>query len=205
MNFGEILRELRKRKGVSPEKLAFLCKGEISGGYIRKLESNPDIVPTLTTASILARGLGVKPSDLIDQEDLPPAPTPDPEAALSDLEVSIKAYIPVYAEVSAGPGMEPIDYVASTRAKPAPETYRAFRVKGLCLEPEIKDGDTLIVDTALSPRNGDLVVCIIDGQASVKKYHDTNKGKWLENHNGKYQPEDVHMVGVVVEFNRRRR
>ena len=141
-------------------------------------------------------------------------PSRHPRAALSDLEVSIGAYVPVYGEVSAGAGIEPIDYVAGTRARKAPESYRAFRVKGLCLEPEIMDGDTLIVDTALQPQNGDLVVVLIEGQASVKKYRVapatrvSEKGRpnaWLENQNGKYRPEDVRQIGVVIEFNRKRR
>lgn len=142
-------------------------------------------------------------------DEVKSSPRP-PEAALSDIEVSIKAYVPVYGEVSAGPGMEPIDYVATTRSKAAPDTLRAFRVKGLCLNPEVKDGDTLIVDTALTPRNGDLVVCLIDGEASVKKYvekqgKDGKPEKYLKNNHGTYMPENVQQIGVVVEYTRKRR
>jgi SOS-response transcriptional repressor LexA len=76
-------------------------------------------------------------------------------------------------------------------------------VKGLCLEPEIRDGDTVIVDTDLQPLSGDLIVGIIDGQASIKRYVEKNGDKWLENNNGTYKPEDVHIHGVVVDFNRK--
>ena len=78
-------------------------------------------------------------------------------------------------------------------------------MKGLCLEPELHEGDTLIVDTALSPQDGDLVIVIVDGLASVKRFKDTGTDKWLENNHGRYKPEDVYQVGVVTEYNRKRR
>jgi hypothetical protein len=47
-------------------------------------------------------------------------------------------------------------------------------------------------------------VCIIEGQASVKRYRDDGKENiWLENNDGKYQPEECHFVGVVIELNRK--
>ena len=70
------------------------------------------------------------------------------------------------------------------------------------------------MDTALQPGNNDLVVVIIDGEASVKKYREkpsdraNEKGtpeKWLENNDDRIRPEEVHLVGVVVEYNRKRR
>lgn len=202
MKIGEKVKLLRQQKGLSPEKLAMTVG--IAGSYIRRIEKE-NRSPTLETARKLAKGLGVSVAALVDESDLPPQPVASPETALSDLEVSIKAYVPVYGEVSAGEGVEPIDYVATTRARPAPDSLKAFRVKGLCLDPEIHEGDTVIVDNALSPQNDDLVIVIIDGQASIKRYRDDGRKKWLENNNGHYQPEDVHQVGVVVEFNRKRR
>jgi len=203
------IRSAREELGLSQEELGKLYGS--SGAAISQIERNIRNVGFTSLerlASILGKPLGWFLSDEVES-----APRP-PEAALSELEVSIKSFIPVYAEVSAGGGIEPIDYVASTRAKPAPDSYRAYRVKGLCLEPDIHEGDTLIVDTDLCPRNNDLVVCIIDGQASVLKYRERlpdrvgetgQSEKWLENNNGTYQPEDVYIHGIVVEFNRRRR
>jgi len=212
MKIGEKIRFLRMQRGISPEKLG--SRIGISGIYIRRLEKEQKRSITLATAQKLARGLDVPASALLDEDELPPPPVPSLTNALKDLEVSIKAYMPVYGEVSAGEGMEPIDYVASTRSKPAPDSMKAFRVKGLCLEPEIKDGDTVIVDSALAPQAGDLVVVIFGGQVSLKRYKEvppdrvSEEGqsyRWLENEDGKYRPEDVHLVGVVTEFTRKRR
>jgi len=102
--------------------------------------------------------------------------------------------------------VEPIDYVACTRIKAAPETLRAYRVDGLCLDPEIRHGDTIIVDTALNPTSGDLVVVIMAGKAAVKRYkQDSHDNKWLEDNDGRYQPEDVVLHGVVTEYVRKLR
>lgn len=196
---GQRLRELRENKGLSQRKLAMLCG--LDRGYISQLEAGRTRSITLRTAEILAGGLNILPNAFFDSNVII---NRSPISALSDLEVSIKAYIPVYAEVCAGEGIEPIDYVACTRARPAPETMRAYRVKGLCLSPEIEEGDTVIVDTSLSPQNNDLIVCIINGEASIKRFkEDGQDNKWLEDNNGKYQPENVYLHGIIIEFNRR--
>jgi len=193
------IKQARLDAGMSQRELGKLygCS-DVTISEIERGISNIDVASLERLAGILG-----KPLDWFLSDNVKPQPRP-PEAALSELEVSIKAYIPVYGKVSAGAGIEPIDYVAVTRLKPAPETLRAYRVKGLCLEPEVQEGDTVIVDTAVSPQPGNLVVCIIDGQACVKRYREDGKGdKWLENNHGKYQPEDVHLHGVVVEINKK--
>jgi len=139
-------------------------------------EANVEAIERL--AHILGKPLAWFLSDYIEPSQR------HPQSALADIEVSIKAYIPVYAEVSAGAGVEPIDYVACTRSKPAPESYRAYRVKGLCLEPDVHDGDTVIVDTALLPNPGDIILGIIEGVASLKRYVVNKDGKYLQNNWG---------------------
>ncbi len=194
MNVGAKIRELRLQRGLSPEKLAMLVG--ISGIYIRRLERGERRTITLATAEKLAKGLKVKPEVFFEDEEIR---NPNPEQALSDIEVSIRAYIPVYAEVSAGEGIEPIDYVAVTRSRPAPDSLRAYRVKGLCLAPEIAEGDTVLVDTALPQDIGRLLVCFIDGVVSIKRLCADEKGeRYLQNNFGKYRPEECKVLGVVV-------
>ncbi len=85
MEFNEKLKTLRKRLGVSPEKLADLCTSSddnatISGQYIRRLESGAIKSPTLETARVLARGLGVSVSALLDSDEIQ-------EDAIKDLDI----------------------------------------------------------------------------------------------------------------------
>lgn len=78
MNFGKKLRTLREYKGLSPEKLAALS--DVSGGYIRRLEAS-SISPTIETMLKLAKGLNIKPSTLIDTDELQ-------EEAIKDLDLA---------------------------------------------------------------------------------------------------------------------
>jgi SOS-response transcriptional repressor LexA len=187
---GQRLRRLRLAAGLSIR--AFAKHSGVDREHIYQIEGGKVKSITLKTAQRLAKGLGRSPSVFFDE---PPETTATLKKSIADLaELSINAYIPVYAEVSAGDGIEPIDWVACTRVKAAPESLRAYRVKGFCLTPDILEGDTLIVDTAQQPSSGKLVVVIIDGQASVKRF----SGDYLEDNNGKYRPDNVHTHGVVV-------
>jgi SOS-response transcriptional repressor LexA len=190
------IKQARLEIGLSQKELGKMFGvSDVTIGEIERGISNISI-PDLER---LARILG-KPLDwfLADEMKLPERP---PEAALSELEVSIKAYIPVVDEVSAGPGIIPIDYIAITRSRPAPDSLLALRTRGLSMEPVISEKDTVIVDRAREPVDGNLVVVIIDGKASVKRYRENGGGeRWLENKYGSYRPEDVYMVGVVVDL-----
>jgi len=62
------------------------------------------------------------------------------------------------------------------------------------------------VDTDLSPANGDLVVVIVEGRASIKRYtEDAHGGKWLTDNEGRYQPDGARIHGVVMEYVRKLR
>lgn len=68
------------------------------------------------------------------------------------------------------------------------ETY-LFNVKGNSMvDAHIDDGDMLLVDRAIKPQNGDLVLAKLDGGFVVKKYF--NKGSYvvLASCNKDYEP-----------------
>ena len=203
---GALIKRLREEKELSQKQLAALSG--VDRGYINQHEAGKEGSISLRIARKLAKGLGVPPEVFLRSPDSESLPSHSPSQVLSDIEASIRAYIPVYAEVSAGEGIEtePVDWVACTRVKAAPETLRAYRVNGLCLTPEIIEGDTLIIDTALWPNNGDLVIVVIDGKAAVKRYKENGEGtKWLEDNHGKYKPENCYLHGVVTEYVRKAR
>lgn len=60
--FGEVLRELRLKKGLSQEALAHACERHPT--FISLLERGKNS-PSLATVFLLARGLGIKPSELV--------------------------------------------------------------------------------------------------------------------------------------------
>jgi SOS-response transcriptional repressor LexA len=192
------IKQARLELGLSQKQLGKLYhSSDATISDIENARQDISVVDLEQFAQILGKPLEYFLTDEVKLTQRPP------EAALSELETSIKAFIPVVDEISAGGGLVPVDYVAVTRTRPAPESLVALRVKGLCLEPEVKDGDTLIVDRDRAPVNGNLVVVIINSEASVKRYKEDGRGKsWLENGYGHYQMKDVYVVGVVVNLDR---
>ncbi|MBN2213982.1 MAG: repressor LexA [Bacteroidales bacterium] len=89
-------------------------------------------------------------------------------------EENIEAYIPVSVKI----------------AKPS-NKYFILRAKGDSMnEKNINDGDLLLVKQQFNANNGDLVVALIDGDATVKEFH--HKGDMIlllpRSTNKKHQP-----------------
>lgn len=66
------------------------------------------------------------------------------------------------------------------------------RVKGdSMVDAGIYDGDILIIDKSLDPRDGDMAVCYIDGEFTIKHIKIEKDVIWLIPANEKYQPIKV--------------
>jgi repressor LexA len=75
------------------------------------------------------------------------------------------------------------------------------------IEDGILDGDVVVVDQTRRPKDGEVVVALIDGEATVK--HFFPKGEEVELHpaNSSMEPihvsiHDLHIQGVVVGLQR---
>jgi len=67
------------------------------------------------------------------------------------------------------------------------------RVQGDSMEDAaIRSGDILVVDRALTPTNGKIVVAVIDGEFTVKKLSITKEGPSLVACNAKYKKQQIH-------------
>lgn len=68
----------------------------------------------------------------------------------------------------------------------------------------ISDGDLLIIDKSKTPLNGSIVVCLIDGEFTVKRLQKKENQFYLMPENNNYQPikikpeNDVTIWGVVT-------
>jgi len=68
----------------------------------------------------------------------------------------------------------------------------------------ISDGDLLIIDKSKTPVNGSIVVCLIEGEFTVKRLNKKGNQFYLMPENDKYQPikikpeNDVTIWGVVT-------
>ena len=59
------------------------------------------------------------------------------------------------------------------------------------IEADIHDGDLLIIDKSLEPRNGDLAVCCVDGEFTLKYIQIEQDVVWLIPANKEFQPIKV--------------
>ena len=66
------------------------------------------------------------------------------------------------------------------------------KVRGDSMTDEgLNDGDILVIDRSLEPRNGAIAVCCIDGQFTVKKIKLEDGACWLMPANNAYKPVRV--------------
>ena len=87
-----------------------------------------------------------------------------------------------------------------------PNQFKAVRVRGTCLVPEINPGDVVVIDRYGRPINLDYVAVLIDGVRNVKRYERRGNQWVLATNDGReaIPAESVELVGVVVNLVRGR-
>lgn len=120
--------------------------------------------------------------------------------------------VPIYGEIAAGStrSSEQIELgklsIASHFAK---DPCFALRVVGnSMIEAGIYEGDVLIVEREARVRPGDIVVALVDGETTVKRYVEKNGAPWLFPENPKMKPipvsgRDFKVQGKVVGLQRK--
>lgn len=102
---------------------------------------------------------------------------------------AIRAGFPSPAADHAG---ERIDIVHELNPHPATTFYA--RVDGDSMrDAGILDGDIIVIDRSLQPKNGDFIVAYIDGEYTLKEFRidESIHGAWLIPHNPDYRPIPV--------------
>lgn len=79
------------------------------------------------------------------------------------------------------------------------------RVKGTSMtDAGILDGDLLVIDKSFDPKSGDIAVCFLDGEFTVKRIEQLEDALYLMPANEKYQPikiseeSDFQVWGIVT-------
>lgn len=122
--------------------------------------------------------------------------------------------IPVIGRVAAGSPITAIEnregelLIGSASFRKAGESF-ALKVKGdSMIEAGILDGDMVIVSPTAEVSNNEIVVAMIDGDATVKTFYKKDNCIILKPENSKYQPiivdetKDFKIVGKVVGVQR---
>ena len=72
-------------------------------------------------------------------------------------------------------------------------THFAMEVRGdSMIDDGIREGDLVIVQQQSTPNNGDTVVAVVDGEATIKRYY--QRGRTVE-----LRPANAHMTPIQVE------
>lgn len=164
--------------------------GQVSAWYNGKYRPNSE------TAEKIAKALGVSVAYLLGKEEVPLAALTLPKAE----------EVPVLGSVAAGVPIEAQEDVVGSVFAEKPGLF-ALRVKGDSMSPRIMDGDLLLVSPQNTAEDGDLVVAMIEGEATCKVLRHNSYGVTLVPFNAAYAPfvytgtqaEELRILGKVVE------
>ncbi|MDY6939708.1 MAG: translesion error-prone DNA polymerase V autoproteolytic subunit [Cyanobacteriota bacterium] len=130
---------------------------------------------------------------------------------LSPKETATTSKFPLYLEaVAAGYPTQTSDYVdgeldLNQHLTQHPEDTFCVRVNGdSMIDAGIHPNDLLIVDRALEPKDGSVVIATVDGDVTVKRMQREGDRLWLIPENSHYEPLEItedttfHIWGVVT-------
>lgn len=164
--------------------------GQVSSWYNGKYRPNAEMMEKI------AKALGVSVAYLLGKEEVPLAALTLPKAE----------EVPVLGSVAAGVPIEAQEDVIGSVFAEKPGLF-ALRVKGDSMSPRIMDGDLLLVQSQNAAEDGDLVVALIEGEATCKVLRRNAYGVTLVPFNAAYAPfvysaaqaEELRILGKVVE------
>lgn len=205
MALGENIKRARKKAQISQDELAKRL-GYKSRSTIAKIESGENDL-TQKKVAAFAKALNVSIDFLMD-------------GAGKRAEDNIRVYeIPVVGKVVAGTPIDAIenitDYIRVTNPAAADGSYYALHVTGASMEPEMREGDLVIVHKQEYFDNGDICIVLVNGnEATVKKVQKSDQGITLIGFNAVVYPphfynakevEDlpVKIIGKVEEVRRK--
>jgi len=174
---GKKIRELRKSKGWSSDRLAELVG--TAGAYIREIELGK-AQPSLKMLEKIAQALGVSVAELLSTPE-------EKKSKLEEVEeITDVILLPVISDVPAG-GLESGDIeiedylpVPKNMLAGVPKEFAAWwKVSGTSMTPEINPGDLVLVAYGgfVDIHNGDRVIAVMDGERTLKRFYD--KGEYI--------------------------
>ncbi|MDR5611249.1 MULTISPECIES: S24 family peptidase [unclassified Arsenophonus] len=203
---GQRIKRIRETLKLSQSDLAEKC----GWGYqsrIGNYETGARKV-SVEDAVIIAKALNITPGELLFN-------TPDNAEFISP---GLRP-IPVLSYVQAGMFGEPDCLFTPDGIEekiyfdgPSSELIFALKIKGDSMEPEFKEGDTIIIDSSIGPHPGEFVIAKNgEHEVTFKKYREKNNGGFeLVPLNPDYSilDSDTHnisIIGTMVEHRIHRR
>lgn len=117
--------------------------------------------------------------------------------------------VPMYGHVMAGQPVladnNILDYVFMSKSRKLSSQLFALKVKGDSMKDAgFMEGDTVIVKKQSSADDGDIVIALLEDEATVKRLRKKKNAVFLEPANPKYKPitDKFTILGKVVELRR---
>jgi repressor LexA len=190
MNIGQRLKYIRESKGISRRELAkMMGKDEVSfEQYLYKLESGKILNPGIELVESISKALGISPKDLLEKQE----EHGDIETVFAIPTVDVKA--------GAGNHLYAEEYIYVNDIIPS-RYLSAIKIKGDSMEPIIKDGEYVIIDTSSKDIiNGKIyVISDKDGGLLVRRIYKLNDGFFrLLPENEAYKSQDVKASDIRI-------
>lgn len=209
MKLGEKLKELRADRGWTQNELA--KRSGLDRGYIANLETNMVDKPSADTFLKLARAFNIRTEELFqaagyisDRIDYL-LRRETSEEILERLRIVHPVTVPIYEDFPfhAGAPVQPMDYVPVVKERAKGRNLEGYIARGKCLEPEISDGNIIIVDRDGQIEHGDIVAALVDGMLYLARLRKIGDELYLENNNGRIKLEQDTIAAPVIEVRRR--
>jgi DNA polymerase V len=124
----------------------------------------------------------------------PPKKHKEPQLVFYIPDFSTKLELPFVGTIDAGfpsPAEEfiegPIDLYKRIIKHPAATFYAQARGNSM-IDANVEDGDLLVIDKALEPKDGRIAVCYIDGEFTLKRLAVKEDGVYLMPANANFKP-----------------
>lgn len=200
-SIGQRIKSARKNAGLTQFELAE--KTSLSRSYIGDIEKDR-YNPSLTTLESIAAATGITAAQLLS--------TPKSTTRIRGVR------IPILGKVVAGIPLEAITdadgWEEITPKMAATGDFFALRIRGQSMEPDLHEGDVVIVRKQSDVESGDIAIVLVNGgEATVKKVKKAKDGITLIGFNSHvykahfYSKKEiaelpVQIIGKVVESRR---
>lgn len=202
MELGELIRELRKKRGFTQRQLAQLAG--ISNTEVKRIEDGKRKQPSQEILKKLAKPLGISYEEILKAAGYYiPSSIPD------SYPVGEFTKVPIYGEIRAGNPTLAQEEIIGYEYIPSDELrggeYFYLRVKGdSMINARIQDGDLVLVRKQPTLEDGQIGVFLIDNEATIKRFRRQGNMAILMPENPAYRPilvplENLTIIGEVVE------
>lgn len=83
----------------------------------------------------------------------------------------------------------------------------SVNIIGQSMQPEIKNGDIVLIDTSIKPNDKDFVICLYNNMLLCKEYRVIKESIYLDSCNIEYLPikikdtDNFKVIGIILQVN----